>query len=554
MAQSRQTQEPEQQKRTAGSWLAAYSGYVSFVLAIVGIVSFLGGGILYLLIRDIRTFTLVVVFVGAALVLIALAISYKRVFSAMIGRRGRYGTNTVLMVVAFIAFAGLLNFLFFDIISLRADVTATKQFNLAPQTVQVIENLTEPIKVTAFFVLTNPEDQQAWTTLKDLLDEYKHHAGNKFTYELVDPQEQPSTAKQYQVSASETVVFEATQSGRRESLMSSTQAPAQEQDITGAILAITGIKQKIIYFLEGHDEHSFRDVEGNEGYAVATRGLFADNYAIKSLDLLKTPSVPEDAAVLIIAGPKKDPRDTEIAALDKYLLDGGRALFLLDPSTPQTFRDLLKDWDIKLGKGAVVDPGSSLATDTRTPLVDTNHYMPGNPITDILKSPTLFPDVTAIDPVIDPNENPEDVPSGVAFTYLAFTSTDSWLTEDPKSTKFDSQSDIEGPISIAAVVTANQPLREGAKPSDKTAKIVVFGDSDFPSNFFYTFNSNGDMFLNSVNWLAEDVHLISIRPKTFAIRQLFLTQRERDFIKWSSWIVVPSLVVLMGVGAWWRRR
>ncbi len=552
MAQSNRPEEPEETKRSFREWLSTYSGYISFILVAVGGVAFVGGGILFLLIRDIRTFSLAVVIIGIVLMIAALLLSPNRVYTALIGRRGRYGTNTFIMTASFLFIAGLLNFLFFDIITFRGDVTATKQFSLAPQTTQILKDLPEPIMAHAFFVLTLPEEQIAWTSMSDLLEEYKKRAKNKFDYELIDLQEQPSKARNFNASTSGTIVFEALDSGRRQAILTSAQVPAQEQDVTGALLAVTGVKQKVVYLLEGHDEHSFRDLESEDGYGVATRGLFADNYAIRSLNLLQTGEVPPDVAVLIIAGPKKELRQEETDALDNYLLDGGRALFLMDPESPQTFRDLLADWGVKVGEGTIVDPISSLATDERTPLISPTQYVLGSPIpiVDVLKSPSLFPDVTSIDMTM----NPDDLPAGMLFVPLAFTSPGSWLETDPDENNFDPTSDTIGPLFIAASVITDQPLREGATPSNKLTRLVVFGDSDFPSNFFYSYNSNGDFMLNSVNWLTEDVSLISIRPKPIAFRQLFLTQRERDFIQWSSWLLIPGFITLLGVVVWWRRR
>jgi ABC-type uncharacterized transport system involved in gliding motility auxiliary subunit len=552
-----QEKNSDQNKSTISIFISTYSGYISFILAAVGLVSFLSGSILYLLIRDIRMFSLIVIIVGIVLMLLAIAFSPKIVYTALVGRRGRYGANTLLMILAILFITGIVNFLFFDMITYRGDLTATKQFDLAPQTIQVIDDLPEPIMAHAFFVTNLPNGQVAWASIKDVLEEYKIRARSNFDYILIDPQEQPSKARNFNVQASGTIVFEGLDSGRRQSIFTSTEAPAQEQDITGALLAVTGIKQKVVYFLEGHDEHSFRDIIGDRGYGVATRGLFADNYSLQSLNLLQTEDVPSDSATLIIAGPKKDLRRSEQEALDRYLINGGAVLFLMNPDTPPRFRDLLAQWGVALGAGSIVDPASSLATDQRSPLVPTNQYLTEDintgsliPITSVLKSPTLFPDVTSVEPTV----KLEDLPQGMLFSPLAFTTQYSWLETAKSENVFEQELDTPGPLFIGALVITNQPVREGAVPSGNLAKFVVYGDSDFASNFLYSYSSNGDLLLNSVNWLTEDFNLISIRPKAVALRQLFLTQRERDLIKWSSWLLIPAFVSLLGVVVWWRRR
>ena len=84
--------------------------------------------------------------------------------------------------------------------------------------------------------------------------------------------------------------------------------------------------------------------------------------------------------------------------------------------------------------------------------------------------------------------------------------------------------------------------------------IVVVGDTDFASNKYSGSAKNSDLFINSINWLAKDFELISIRPKTQAYRELVLTKSERDFIRWSGWLLMPTLVTLGGFISWWRRR
>ena len=85
-------------------------------------------------------------------------------------------------------------------------------------------------------------------------------------------------------------------------------------------------------------------------------------------------------------------------------------------------------------------------------------------------------------------------------------------------------------------------------------KLIVFGDSDFARNKYFFSSDNADLLLNSVNWLAEDYDLISIRPKLIPLRVLVLNKRQREFVKWSSWFLPPAIMLLAGGFVWWRRR
>ena len=57
-----------------------------------------------------------------------------------------------------------------------------------------------------------------------------------------------------------------------------------------------------------------------------------------------------------------------------------------------------------------------------------------------------------------------------------------------------------------------------------------------------------------MNYVAEDYDLISIRPKPFAFRELVVTSQEFDFIRFSSWFLLPAAIGLASIAVWWRRR
>jgi ABC-type uncharacterized transport system involved in gliding motility auxiliary subunit len=145
-----------------------------------------------------------------------------------------------------------------------------------------------------------------------------------------------------------------------------------------------------------------------------------------------------------------------------------------------------------------------------------------------------------------------DLTSGISFAPLAITTPASWLESNPENVSLDTGEELRGPFTVVAAVEASITADE--RERHLPAKMVVFGDSDFAKNKFFSSSQNGDLLLNSVNWLAEDFELISIRPKLVPFRELVVNTRERDFIKWSSWFLPPAVMVVLGSIVWWRRR
>jgi ABC-type uncharacterized transport system involved in gliding motility auxiliary subunit len=60
--------------------------------------------------------------------------------------------------------------------------------------------------------------------------------------------------------------------------------------------------------------------------------------------------------------------------------------------------------------------------------------------------------------------------------------------------------------------------------------------------------------MNTVNWLAQDVDLISIRPKSPTNRRVTFTETQQRELTWFSLLLLPGIVILSGVYIWWKRR
>jgi ABC-type uncharacterized transport system involved in gliding motility auxiliary subunit len=152
----------------------------------------------------------------------------------------------------------------------------------------------------------------------------------------------------------------------------------------------------------------------------------------------------------------------------------------------------------------------------------------------------------------------DDVTPLIRQSMIASTTLSSWAETDPDTLEFDIESELVGPLPIAVVVEAVGELSGGVyKDADDnfaSLNMILIGDTDFASNNYFGSANNADLFVNSINYLVEDFDLITIRTKTDTNRQLFLTRNERDFVRWSGWLLMPTLISLFGFWTWWRRR
>jgi hypothetical protein len=145
-------------------------------------------------------------------------------------------------------------------------------------------------------------------------------------------------------------------------------------------------------------------------------------------------------------------------------------------------------------------------------------------------------------------------PENLSILSLVESSAGSWGETDFEAlgnqiAEYNEGEDLPGPLAMATSVET-QETEEGA-PS---TRLVVFADSDFAANSSLMLGGNADLFLNSVNWLAEEEELISIRPTPPVMRTLVLSPGQARFIQYSSVIVLPAVVLVIGAVVWWTRR
>jgi len=106
----------------------------------------------------------------------------------------------------------------------------------------------------------------------------------------------------------------------------------------------------------------------------------------------------------------------------------------------------------------------------------------------------------------------------------------------------------------AAATPPAVPAKEGEEPKKVEARVVAFGDSDFATNSVLGVQGNRELFLNAVNWLAQQENLIAIRPRDPQDRRITITADQQRRIFYITVLIVPGLILLAGVQTWWRRR
>lgn len=467
-------------------------------------------------------------------------------------RNWAYGSNSVIATLFFLAIL-----VFIALIAqkhpLRFDLTEAGSYTLSEQTVNVLKTLNKPVQIKAFFATAAPEEAKA----RDLLDTYRFNSNN-ITFEFIDPDRQPEVAKRYEVRAYGTLVLEGYDKKQ-------TVQTVDEENITNALLKLSRNEQKNIYFLVGHGEHSVADMEKN-GYSNAKAALQKDNYDCKDLNLLQQAEVPGDAAAVIVAGPQKPLLSQEIDSLKAFADRGGRLMVFVDPFHDGGLTDFLKGYGVQLSDDIVIDKLSRVFGGSYLMPVVMEYGT--HKITNNFGIATFYPEARSLQ-VVQP------APGGIHTEVLASTSADAWGERNLELLKqgqasFDEKEDIRGPIALVvlsqisakdAKAAADDKGAQGAAaaqaaeaPNAKKGYLLVVGSSNFIGNSYFGLSGNGDLFLNMVNFMAEEENLITINPREKGGQIIMLSAAQAQAMMWLVLIVVPLAVVASGLVVYRVRR
>ena len=512
------------------------------------------------------------------------------------GRATEAGTNAIFATISVLIILALINFLAIRY-QTRIDFTENQKFTLSPQTIEVLENLEQPVKLWIFDRGENPQYTQ-------LIENYQRQANGKFRFELVDPQTQPGKANQFGVKQLGEIHL---QTGEKKEVIISRQLePLTESKLTNSIENILGSKILNIYFLQGHGEREL--VDGQKGFSEAINALENKNYIIESINLANISQVPEDADVLIIAGPQREFLEAEVTVLKAYLEAGGGVFIMLDPSTNPGLNDLFEEWgvlvddrlaidDPKIGRLVGLDPWVVLVTSYGEHPITNNFgngislYPFARPIESksvdgITESPLIWTNdqswaETDLRGQLQFNQGRDrlgPLSLGVAFARSSTVGesgqTESDITpipplpgqppNEPEETS-TSELEIEKETTSAEVISPlpgqppselePQEMVEKLENESEEARLVVLGNSQFATNGWFEQQLNRDVFLNSVTWLSKpEEQALSISPKKTTNRRIAMSLVTARFLSWTAIIILPLLAFTIGGILWWRRR
>lgn len=412
--------------------------------------------------------------------------------------------------------------------NVRIDLTPTKSYSLAAQTVKVLRELDRDIRFAVFYKEGQRKDLGEFFARLSL---YTPHV----KYSLIDLDRNPAQAKLQNITTYGQTIVE--YGGKRDVLS----VPTEESVVTLLIKYLHQGKRRI-YFTQGHGENS-----PDKEYSDLDRALRGEGWQVGVIDLSgKEAAVALKNSLLVVGGPQKDFDDGEIGQMANFLKGGGKLILMVEPFVRlPRLEALLAKFDIGLGSGVVVDSESRLmGGDFLSPLI--SNFAKGF-VADSFTSPAIFP-----------TARPVEIKEGGTdrISYLAKSSARSWVAREKISpgkgeVYFKAGVDRKGPVPVAlmVVVTGAASERTGT-----LGALLCFGDADFVNNQFIGMMANQDLFMNTVNWLEGVLDLISTRPQQYEYPYHYLTQKQGYLIFWLAVVIIPLIPLIMGVSVYLYRR
>jgi gliding motility-associatede transport system auxiliary component len=459
-------------------------------------------------------------------------------------------TNALVSAVLVAALLVALNYLG-TVHHVRWDLTATREHSLSPQTIKVLRSLPGPIDAVAF-----PNGDGAGR-YRDMLGTYQYYSKN-FQYRIVDPDRNPQEAQKFKVTSYGQIVLSR---GKASYTIDSD----TEEQLTNGILHVLETTKKAVYVLQGEGEVPVDDFT-RKGMGTAKQTLAGKGFDVKTLFLVQTGRVPDDAAIVIVPAPSRDLLPQVRDALERYYQGGGKLLIMVDPPTPPEVRSWLGPvFHVDAPGGVVIDPVSRLlGGDFAVPIVT---QYPFNDITQNFTLATAFPVST---PLV-----PQAKVTGVTITPVVKSSDSSYVKVnlESKNIRFEQGTDVKGPVILAVEVTpapggasAGGTTSAGttsggpaapagpAKPAGAKGSAVIIGNSGFVQNTYIGLVGNRDLFTSAVAWLTQTGNLVSIAPRTSPFDPFIIGGNQGRYLFLGSVIGVPLVLLLIGGAVYARRR
>lgn len=481
-------------------------------------------------------------------------------------------TISIILIVAIVVVINLISQQFF----FRLDLTEDKQYTLSEATKNVLNELENPVTITAYFSQNLPSNvAKNKQDFKDMLTEYATRSGGMLDYRFESPNEdeeleqkvlqmgiQPvminvrdkDQMKQQKAYMGAVVIL-----GDAEEIIPFIQpGAAMEYALTTSIKKLAVQDKPSIGIIQGHGEPTIQEL----GQAVQSMSIL---YEVESLDLNTTPTIPERIKTIAMIRPTDSIPASHFQALDQFLARGGKLFAAINTvkgdfqtaqgsSIATGFESWLSQKGILVKPEFVIDARCGTVSVQQRQGFFTMNTPVQFPYLPLISEFKEHPITKGLEEVMLEFASPIEHTGNGEFETILTTSSRSGTASVPLT--FDvanknwTQADFPmSNIPVGAILSNFNDSPE--------ALIVAISDGDFAvSGQNGRSKDNISLLVNSIDWLSDDTGLIDLRTKGVATRPIEeLDDDERSRIKWTNFLLPLLLVIALGiVRSQWNRR
>ena len=492
------------------------------------------------------------------------------------GRKWSIGFNVVVASIAVLALVVMANYLGVRHY-LRFQLSDRGQMKLSPRTVNVLQSLTNQVKVTIFFDAQGEEE--IYSLVSALLKEYSY-INPDVVVKTVDPTREPGKAQlllaEYKLTNLKDKNFIIFDCGGHTRIVN--QNELSDYDLQSVISGKSkefrriGFNGEMLFtpaifnvayprpfkacFLQGHREHNPELTGQPLGYAKFASILKEqNNIQWKAFTLQGTNEVPADCQLLIIAGPQIPLTDPELEKIENYLKQGGRLFALLNNMAlgkRSGLEKILAKWGVVVVDNMVFDAKHSPSgTDLLTAQLSDQHPVVKSLVPDGLQIRLVLP--RAIEKLKTSTPN-VDAPKVDLLAATSEGGTEATEIRDGVPYR-NPYRDRKGVFPL--MVAVEQGSIKDVTTDRGTTRMVIVGDSLCLDNeIIDTVPANQYFAAQAVNWLLDrpQVLLSGLGPRPLKEYKLIMTESQRRNVQWLLLAGLPGAVLLLGGLVWLRRR
>lgn len=559
----------------------------AWVFGVLGLLMGVAAGSYYFLFEVFDNWQTGLTIATGALLSTYLWLDRENVADAAQSRQFRYGTGALSLVIIALCLTVGVNLLASKKAK-RWDFTSDHRFTISEKTVGVLEGITEPVTITAFFAPWDPNDA-AFRLLQEGIAE----STDKVSVTIVNPLADPERAEAMGVTSDRgTVILELGDKQQR------LDKDFDQKAVTDALIRLTSGGDHKICWMEGHGEPDPDDDSGRDAFGSAVIALENGNYNIAKRQALVDGFDTCTAAVIV--RPQTDWFPPELEAVAAYVASGGKLLVMLDPDvqgsdTPNLVADLAR-YGAKVGNDLVIEDspvsqqmnlppyilmlGEPAGSFGSHPIVDKLHSfvifegsrsvsavsVPGREATELIQTSDYAWAETDLDPATPkaPDEGQKRTPLAVAAT-ITDPATIGVRTRpgDPAPVEAPADTDAgdtDALPTVALDLTAGRPEMDPSKgvPANFAPKpggrVVVFGDADFAGGSNLGEGNDKDLFINAIAWLSDEQSQLGEQEDETAKNKISLDAISGALLGLVALFLVPGTFAALGVAMMFRRR